>query len=90
MPPEMIKTVARINPSTGRLIFNAKLVTADPIEWFDGNHFKRKYALSSSVLKQRPLCIIEYFFHVANFVINIPCWLQNKKKLWIKTYNSSI
>jgi hypothetical protein len=27
----MIKTVARINPSTGRLIFNAKLVTADPI-----------------------------------------------------------
>jgi hypothetical protein len=27
---EMIKTVARINP-TGRLIFNAKLVTADPI-----------------------------------------------------------
>jgi hypothetical protein len=32
MPPEMIKKkVARINPSTGRLIFNAKLVTADPI-----------------------------------------------------------
>jgi hypothetical protein len=60
----MIKTVARINPSTGRLIFNAKLVTADPILTNGSMEIlKRKYALSSSVslLKQRPLCIIEYF-----------------------------
>jgi hypothetical protein len=75
--------VARINPSTGRLIFNAKLVTADPILTNGSMEIILKestlYLVLYRFLKQRPLCII-YFFHVANFVINIPCWLQNKKK----------
>jgi hypothetical protein len=76
--------VARINPSTGRLIFNAKLVTADPILTNGSMEIILKestlYLVLYRFLKQRPLCIIEYFFHVANFVINIPCWLQKIKK----------
>jgi hypothetical protein len=83
---EMIKTVARINPSTGRLIF-AKLVTADPILTNGSMEIILKestlYLVLYRFLKQRPLCIIEYFFHVANFVI-IPCWLQNKKSYGLK------
>jgi hypothetical protein len=70
--------VARINPSTGRLIFNAKLVTADPIDqWFDGNHFKEStlYLVLYRFLSKGHF-VLNIFFHVANFVINIPCWLQ--------------
>jgi hypothetical protein len=61
----------RINPSTGRLIFNAKLVTADPILTNGSMEIILKestlYLVLYRFLKQRPL-IIEYFFHVANFV----------------------
>jgi hypothetical protein len=62
---EMIKTVARINPSTGRLIFNAKLVTADPILTNGSMEIILKestlYLVLYRFLKQRPLCIIKYF-----------------------------
>jgi hypothetical protein len=63
----------------GRLIFNAKLVTADPILTNGSMEIILKESTLYLVLyrfKAKATLYYQYFFHVANFVINIPCWLQ--------------